>query len=153
MKWWWTPHLETPTVDVTLEVAGRSVETRSVELPASGAVQVRFNRAPLPDGPSKGRILLQSDALRDDDSFAFLLGAGGELRVLLIDPSPYVSRALEIGEQPAFDVLRRATLAPADLSGRSLVVLGESTSGVLGASASAALSAWPAPSTTCSITP
>ncbi|MBX7187392.1 MAG: BatA and WFA domain-containing protein [Vicinamibacteria bacterium] len=130
------------TIEVTLEVAGRSVEKKSVTLPASGAVQVRFNRAPLPAGPSRGRILLQADALRDDDSFAFLLGAGGELRVVLIDPSPYVSRALEIGEQPAFDVLRRTTLAPADLAGRSLVVLGEASSGAIGAPAAAALAAF-----------
>jgi len=110
---------------VVLEVAGRAVETKSVSLPASGAISVTFNRAPLPAGISKGRVLVQKDALAIDDAFHFLLGAGGELRVLLVDPSPYVSRALEIGEQPRFDVLRRSSLEAADLAGRALVVLGD----------------------------
>ncbi len=110
---------------ITLEVAGREVETKTIVLPASGAVAVTFNRAPLPSGVAKGRVVLQKDALAADDVFHFLLGAGGELRVLLVDSSPYVARALEIGEQPRFDVLRRASLAAPDLAGRSLVVLGD----------------------------
>ena len=130
---------EPRAIKVTLEVAGRSVETKTVALPASGAVNVTFGRAPLPAGVSKGRILLQPDALAADDSFAFLLGAGGELRVLLVDSSPYVARALEIGDQPAFDVLRRTSLVASDLAGRSLVVLGDLPQGALGAAASSAL--------------
>jgi hypothetical protein len=101
------------------------VETKSASLPASGATSVTFNRAPLPAGVSKGRVVLGKDALPVDDAFHFLLGAGGELRVLLIDSSPYVARALEIGEQPRFDVLRRGALSAADLAGRSLAVLGD----------------------------
>ena len=130
---------EPRAIKVTLEVAGRSVETKTVALPASGAVNVTFGRAPLPAGVSKGRILLQPDALAADDSFAFLLGAGGELRVLLVDSSPYVARALEIGDQPAFDVLRRTSLVASDLAGRSLVVLGDLPQAALGAAASSAL--------------
>ncbi len=126
-------------VNVTLEVAGRAVETKAVSLPASGALSVTFSRAPLPAGVSKGRILLQPDALAADDTFAFLLGAGGELRVLLLDSSPYVARALEIGDHPAFDVLRRTSLVASDLAGRSLVVLGDLPPGALGPAASSAL--------------
>lgn len=130
---------ESRAVRVTLEVAGRAVETKTVSMPASGAISVTFGRAPLPAGVSKGRILLQRDALEADDTFHFLLGAGGELRVLLIDQSPYVARALEIGDQPAFDVLRRSSLVAADLLGRSLVVLGDLGPGGLSPSASSAL--------------
>lgn len=130
---------ESRAIKATLEVAGRAVETKTVTLPASGAVNVTFGRAPLPAGVSKGRILLQPDALATDDAFAFLLGAGGELRVLLVDSSPYVARALEIGDRPAFDVLRRTSLVASDLAGRSLVVLGDLSPGGLGASASSAL--------------
>jgi hypothetical protein len=127
---------------VTLEIAGRAVETKTVSLPASGAINVTFARAPLPAGVSRGRVLLQHDALQADDNFAFLLGAGGELRVLLIDQSPYVARALEIGDQPAFDVLRRSSLSASDLAGRSLVVLGDLAPGALSPSASSALASF-----------
>jgi hypothetical protein len=85
---------------------------------------------------------MEHDALQADDTFAFLLGAGGELRVLLIDQSPYVARALEIGDQPAFDVLRRSSLAAADLPGRSLVVLGDLAPGAVPLSASTALASF-----------
>jgi hypothetical protein len=128
------------SVRVTLEVAGREVETKTVTLPASGAAAITFNRAPLPVGVSKGRIILQKDALSADDAFHFLLGAGGELRVVLVDSSPYVARALEIGEQPRFEVLRRPTLSAGDLVGRTLVVLGDVGPGGLNSAASAALS-------------
>lgn len=127
------------TSAVTLEVAGRAVETRTVSLPASGAVAVTFNRAPLPAGVSRGRVLLARDDLADDDSFVFLFGAGGELRVLLVDASPYVARALDIGDHPAFEVLRRSSLVGSDMAGRSLVVLGDLPPGALSASASSAL--------------
>lgn len=127
---------------VTLEIAGRAVETKTVSLPASGAMNVTFARAPLPAGVSRGRLLLQHDALQADDNFAFLLGAGGELRVLLIDQSPYVARALEIGDQPAFDVLRRSSLVASDLAGRSLVVLGDLAPGAVPPSGSAALASF-----------
>jgi len=133
---------ESRAIGVTLEVAGRAVETKTVSLPANGVVNVTFHRAPLPAGVSKGRILLPHDALQVDDTFVFLLGAGGELRVLLVDPSPYVARALEIGDQPAFDVLRRSSLVPSDLAGRSLIVLGDLTPGALSPSASSALAAF-----------
>lgn len=127
------------TVTATLEVAGRTIEERTVPLPASGASAVTFNRAPLPSGASKGRIVLKSDRLGVDDAFGFVLGSGGDIRVLLLDDSPYVARALEIGDQPSFDILRRSTLEAPDLLGRSLVVLGEMGSRTLSLSASSAL--------------
>jgi hypothetical protein len=85
---------------------------------------VTFTRAPLPSGESKARLVLKSDRLEIDNTFHFVLGAGGDIGVLLLDDSPYVARALEIGDQPAYDILRRSTLEAADLAGRSLVVLG-----------------------------
>jgi hypothetical protein len=126
------------TVSATLEVAGRTIEERQVPLPASGAVNLTFNRAPLPSGASKGRIILGKDALEADDTFHFIVGGGGDLGVLLIDESPYVARALEIGDRPSFDILRRSTLEARDFAGRSLVVLGDLPRG-LGLAASSAL--------------
>ncbi len=126
-------------VRARLEVAGRTIEERTVLLPTSGASSVTFNRAPLPSGASKGRVRIEGDGLAIDDTFHFVLGTGGDLRVLLVDESPFVARALEIGDQPSFDILRRSTLTAADMSGRTLIVLGDMGSSGLTASASSAL--------------
>jgi hypothetical protein len=112
-------------VSATLEVSGRAVEEKAVDLPTNGAGSVTFVRTPLPQGASKGRVLLKSDRLTVDDAFHFVLGAGTDLPVLLIDSSPYVARALEIGDQPSFDIVRRKALFDSDLAGTSLVVLGD----------------------------
>jgi hypothetical protein len=125
--------------EVSLEVAGRVVERRFVTLAANGASSTTFNRAPVPSGPSKGRVILQGDGLEADNAFHFTLGAGSTLNVLLLDESPFVVRALEIGSQPSFDLLRRTTFAAADLRGRSLVVVGPRALTGIGASASNAL--------------
>ena len=127
------------SVRATLEVAGRLVEEKTVALPASGATSVVFGRAPLPAGISKGRIVLSPDAFPADNTFHFVLGGGDDVGVLLIDESPYVARALEIGTQPTFSITRRSALSTADLAGRSLVVLGGGGSASLSPTASTAL--------------
>lgn len=127
------------SLSATLEVAGRTIEERTVTVPSNGAAAVTFNRAPLPDGASKGRILLGGDALGVDNAFHFVLGGGADIRVVLIDQSPYVERALEIGDRPSFEILRRTSLAAGDLAGRSLVVLGDLGAGGLSGAASSAL--------------
>ena len=126
-------------VNAALEVAGRIIEQRDVAVPANGAVGVTFTKAPLPEGESKARVLLKPDALGMDDVFHFVLGASGGVRVLLVDGSPYVGRTLDIGNQPAFDILRRPSFAASDLAGRSLVILGEGGGSALGSAASQAL--------------
>lgn len=123
----------------TLEVAGRTIEERTVTLPPNGATAVTFNRAPLPDGASRGRILLAKDALAVDDTFHFILGADADIRVLVLDDSPYVERALEIGDRPSFDILRRTSLSSSDLDRRALVVLGDQGARALSSQASTAL--------------
>jgi hypothetical protein len=125
--------------DVSLEVAGRVVERRAVTLAANGASSITFNRAPVPAGASKGRVILEGDGLEADNAFHFALGAESSIKVLLLDESPFVMRALEIGSQPSFDLLRRTTFAAGDLRGRSLVVLGPRALTGIGAAAADAL--------------
>lgn len=127
------------TMSASLEVAGRTTEERTIELPASGAMNVTFNRAPLPSGVSKGRILLKTDGLEIDNTFNFVLGSAADIGVLALDDAPFVARALEIGDRPSFDVRRRSALSEADLAGRSLVILGESGARSMSTPASARL--------------
>ncbi len=127
------------SANAALEVSGRVIEEKAIALPESGALSVTFARAPLPAGVSRARILLKGDGLAIDDSFHFVLGASDDIKTLIVEPSPVIARARESGDQPSFDILRGSSLTAADLSGRSLVILGGSGSGVLGASASSAL--------------
>ncbi len=127
------------SANATLEVSGRVIEEKAIALPESGALSVTFARAPLPAGVSRARILLTGDGLAIDDSFQFVLGASDDIKTLIVDPSPFTARALEIGDQPSFDILRRSSLTAADLARPSLVILGGSGSEVLSASASEAL--------------
>ncbi len=130
---------EARTAKASLEVSGRVIEEKSVALPENGAISVTFARAPLPEGVSKGRVVLSPDDLTIDDTFHFVLGAEGDIPVLLVDSVPYVARALEIGHQPGFEITRRSTLNAGDLAGRALVVLGALGPGGVGPAASTAL--------------
>jgi len=120
---------------VTLELNGRAVETKQVNLLANAAATVDFAAAPLPTGTTRGVIRAADDALPRDNSFFFAISRGQALSVLVIDGreggaprSLYVERALGIGDQPNFRVTtkRLGSVTSADLVGRSLILLNDS---------------------------
>ena len=109
----------------TLEIAGRSVEEKALELPADGAASVTFQPVAYPAGATRGRILLAADPLPADNAFHFVLAPGQELGVLLVEDAGaglYLRRALAIGDRPRFRVQSKGDLAAADLAGKALVV-------------------------------
>ena len=119
----------------TLELNGRAVETKQVNLAANAAATVEFSPAPLPSGTTKGVIRLADDALPRDNSFYFAISRGQALSVLVIDHreggpsrSLYVERALAIGDQPNFRVTtkRLGNVTASDFAGRSLILLNDS---------------------------
>ncbi|MES3032513.1 MAG: VWA domain-containing protein [Gemmatimonadota bacterium] len=116
-------------VVVRLEVGGRVLEERSVDLPRDGGTSVTFAAVPMPPEPVAARVVLAADALTGDDAFHFLLQQPPELRVLVIEGrgGPFLSRALAIGDAPRFDVVARSPsrATATDLSGRALVVLAD----------------------------
>jgi hypothetical protein len=120
---------------VTLELNGRAVETKQVNIAANAAATVDFAAAPLPSGTTRGVIRAADDALPRDNAFFFAISRGQALSVLVIDGreggaprSLYVERALAIGDQPNFRVTtkRLGSVTPSDLAGRSLVLLNDS---------------------------
>jgi hypothetical protein len=122
------------TVEATLDIGGRAVETRSVTVPAKGVAQARFSPNAVPAAATRGTVRITHDSLQANDSFNFTLAPGEAVSVLVVRPSKpreneslYLSRALEIGDRPAFHVDVRAedALRAADLTARSLVVLDE----------------------------
>ena len=116
-------------VRVRLEVGGRVLEERSVDLPRDGGASVSFKAIPVTPDPVPARVLLDPDAIPGDDAYHFLLRQAPALGVLLVEgrAGPYLSRALAIGDAPRFDVVSRtpAAVSAKDLNGRTLVILAD----------------------------
>ena len=101
-------------VPVSLELAGRPVATREVDVGARGAATVSFDDVALPEGGSRGRLSLSPDALPVDDALHFLATPDPPLEVLVLegdrgrtDRSLYLERALAVGESPRARSSRR----------------------------------------------
>jgi aerotolerance regulator-like protein/VWA domain-containing protein len=125
--------------DATLELNGRIAETKHTTVPPHGASQVRFSPTAIPSGTSAGIVRLAvADARRNrlpaDDRYYFTVAADAGVSVLLVEPSTgrpnqslYLTRALDIGDDPSFrvDVRKVGGVTAADLAGRSLVIFDE----------------------------
>ena len=119
---------------VALEMGGREVETLTADLPPAGSTTVDFAPVTLGDAQTFGAVRIAPDVLPVDDEFHFIVSPGQVVTVLVVgsaaagpDANLFLTRALGIGSEPAFDV-RTATLesfSAADLSDRQVVVLND----------------------------
>ncbi len=132
------------TVEATLDLGGRAVETKKLTIAPKGVAQARFSPTPVPATATRATVRITHDSLAANDEFNFTLAPGEAVSVLIVQPakpranqSLYLRRALEIGDRPAFhvDVKSADALRPADFNSRSLVVLDEvpPPAGTLGA--------------------
>lgn len=114
-------------VAARLEVGGRVVQERRVDLPRDGGASVTFDAIPVTPDAVPARVTLAPDALPGDDAYHFLLDQPAALGVLVVEaaPSAYVARALAIGDAPHFGVSVRSPsrVSATDLARRQLVVL------------------------------
>ena len=119
---------------VSLEIAGRTVATRPVDVPPRGTGTVVFEDLALPEGRSRARLSIPGDGLVIDDVFRFVAAPEAGLRALILatsrgrgDPSLFLERALGIGDAPRI----RASRTPASgidagaLSSADFVVLND----------------------------
>lgn len=119
---------------VSLELQGRTLESRNVDLAPRGVAQVRFSAAAVPAGAVRASVRLAPDALPADDAFHFTLSRDQALRVLVLAPAAaparrtlYLRRALALGDKPPFDTdVRELRALTADaLEGYDVVVLND----------------------------
>lgn len=131
-----TNRSETPVSDlaVTLEIEEREIDSTTTDLPPSGSATVDFSAVTLAGTPMTGAVRIQGDALATDDVFHFVVAPGQVVRVLLVrhdrasrDSGLYLSRALEIGTTPSFDVTRTtfSNFDASDLTGHHVVILND----------------------------
>jgi len=141
-------------VTATLAVGGRDAQTQKVTIPASGTQQVAFPAVVVPNTATKAVVRVNSDSLATDDQYDFTIAPDASVSVLVVEPrgnarrenqSLFMSRALSIGDRPAFRVAETTidALTPRDLDGRALIVLDEVAppAGAVGARLRAALDA------------
>ena len=119
---------------VSLEVSGRTLERRTIDVPADGGATVAFTAVAVPSERVPARVVIDPDTFAGDDAFHFVLARAPAIAVLLVDHRDaaadrgvFVARALAIGDQPAFDIkiVRSDRATPADLAGRRLVILND----------------------------
>ena len=110
----------------TLEIDGRVTESKQVSLGAQASTSVSFAPFTLAEANVRGTVKAGTDALPQDNMFHVVLTPGRPLSVLIIDqqdasgdrsdPSLYLSKALAIGNTPAFqtDAITAGRAAPGE---------------------------------------
>jgi len=119
---------------VKLEVNGRQLQAKPVNVPANGTADVEFADMPIPPGLSRGVIQADADSLQRDNLYYFVLARKAPTPVLVVEaPSAdtmaglFLTRALSIGDRPTFQVktVRPDQISAELLKERKLVVLND----------------------------
>ena len=126
--------LSATNVSVALELDGREVAKRLVDIEASATATVAFDPFIVGKGQLRGTVRIGDDALQQDNAFHFTLSSGQLVSVLIVKPdvanpdsSLYLERALAIGNTPTF-ITEAITVRDLDvnaLEGRSVVILND----------------------------
>lgn len=125
---------EARDIEVSLDLDGQEIQTRSVTLAPNAAAAVAFQPFTLSQPHTTGTVRLPDDDLSADNTHHFVLSPGTSLGVLVGesprsagDVSLYLRGALQISEDGRFSVRSRraATIRPVDLDGTQAVFLND----------------------------
>jgi hypothetical protein len=108
-------HGATPlgSVDVSLEMDGRTIQTKQVRVEANGSASATFDPLTLAAPNVRASVRIGQDALQRDNLFHFVVSPGRPVRALLAqrggarDQNVYLARALAVGDAPRFDVVTK----------------------------------------------
>src|SRR5207244_4080829 len=124
-------------IPATLEIDGHQVESKPVNIVANGSASVSFAPFTLAEANLRGTVRAGTDAMPQDNVFHFVLTPSRPVSVLVVaphedsgganDPTLYLSKALSIGNTPAFqvEVSAAARTSPANLDKRAVVILND----------------------------
>jgi hypothetical protein len=120
-------------VPVTLEIEGHEIETVRANIGANASTPVTFAQFTLAEPTMRGSVKAGTDQLQADNTFHFVLSPESALSVLIVnggdrsDASFYLTKALGIGNAPAFQVesVPAARVSPAMLDKRAVVILND----------------------------
>jgi Mg-chelatase subunit ChlD len=118
---------------LALEVGGRAIQTKPLEVEAGTSASVTFDPVTLPAGVMRATVRAGDDALAADNVFHFVASPAQPVRVLVIDRGGaaggalYLTRALAIGDAPRFDAVVRQpdAVSDEDLRRASAVVVND----------------------------
>jgi hypothetical protein len=118
---------------LTLEIAGRGIQTEPLNVAANGSASVAFAPFTVPSRNMRASVRAGNDALATDNVFNFVVSPLAPVRIIVVDSGTkagaglYLTRALSIGAAPKFDILLRqpANLADDDLRRASVVLLND----------------------------
>jgi hypothetical protein len=122
------------TVDATLSLGGRDVQTRKVTIGGSSSQQAAFGSVVVPNKATRGSVRVTADSLAQDDAHHFTVAPDEAVPVLIVEPtgaranqSLFLARAFAIGDRPSFRVTEKdmSAITPRDFDGRALVVFDE----------------------------
>ena len=120
------------TVDATLELAGRRVETKRVTLPAKSSAQVVFAPVSVAAEPTRAIVRITPDAQPSNDAFHFAVAEESGAAALIIEPtrarqnqSLFLTRAMAVTDDPPVRTDVTSAITGANARGRSLVVINE----------------------------
>jgi hypothetical protein len=132
------------TIDATLELAGRKVDTKRITIPARATSQAVFAGAPVLSEASRGVVRITADSQPSNDAWFFTVSEDLGAAALIIEPSRprgnmslFVTRALGVADDPPVRTSAKPveSVTTTDLRGRSLIILNETglPTGTLGA--------------------
>ena len=121
-------------VAIALELGGRAIQTRQIDIDAGGSASVTFEPVTVAERNLKATVRLADDTLARDNVFHFVLTPEDPIRVIIAerqgtprDTSLYLSRALAVGESPRFEarIAQADAMTSDDLARASVVVVND----------------------------
>lgn len=121
-------------LNVALEIDGRVVERRDVDLEPGASAAVAFEPITVADSHVQGVIRAGTDALPKDNEFYFVLSPARPVPVLVMQGEEastsaglYLKTALDLGTEPAFrtETVASSRMTREMLEGRSVVIVND----------------------------
>lgn len=121
-------------VPLSLEIDGRTIQTRTLELEPNGAASASFDAFTPTARYTRGAVRIGDDRLVRDNAYYFVVSPKRSVKVVIVErpgmskaASLYLSQALSIGDNPSFDVVQRPmeSFSAQDLEATAVVVLND----------------------------